>query len=53
MGIVFASGGVATASNQVANTSAYVVDPSLQLVPLGVPGELLIGGDGVARGYLN
>jgi len=37
----------------IANTSAYVVDPGLQLLPVGVPGELLVGGDGVARGYLN
>jgi len=37
----------------VANTQFYVVDPQLRLLPLGVPGELCIGGDGLARGYLN
>ncbi|WP_326680818.1 non-ribosomal peptide synthetase/type I polyketide synthase [Streptomyces sp. NBC_01237] len=37
----------------VANTELFVVDQADRLVPVGVPGELLVGGVGVGRGYLN
>ncbi|MFC7560669.1 amino acid adenylation domain-containing protein [Paenibacillus farraposensis] len=35
------------------NSTAYVVDRSMQLQPVGAWGELIVGGDGVARGYRN
>ncbi|MBD2201846.1 amino acid adenylation domain-containing protein [Calothrix sp. FACHB-1219] len=37
----------------LANTEIYILDSHLQLVPIGIPGEIYIGGEGLAQGYLH
>lgn len=41
-----------TIGKPIANTQIYMVDKSMQPVPLGVAGELCIAGDGVGAGYV-
>ena len=46
------SGKDITIGRGVGNTKSYILDDRLDLAPVGVGGELYIGGDGLARGYL-
>ncbi|NFI52313.1 amino acid adenylation domain-containing protein [Clostridium botulinum] len=42
-----------TIGNPIQNTKIYILDKNLRLQAIGMPGELCISGDGVARGYIN
>jgi amino acid adenylation domain-containing protein/thioester reductase-like protein len=49
----YCDNGVTNIGSPIPNTTAYVLSSDLQPLPLGVVGELYIGGVGLARGYLN
>ncbi|HEY7220169.1 MAG TPA: non-ribosomal peptide synthetase, partial [Candidatus Binatia bacterium] len=44
---------VSNIGGPIPTTTTYLMDPNLRLLPVGVPGEIYVGGDGVARGYLS
>lgn len=37
----------------ISNSTCYIVSQDMNLLPIGIPGELVVGGDGVAKGYIN
>ena len=45
--------GVSPIGKPLAGWSCHILDAYLRVVPPGIPGEILVGGEGVARGYLN
>ena len=51
-GRVEAGAGSVSIGRPIDNTQIYLLDPAMQLTPIGVAGELYIGGEGVTNGYL-
>jgi acyl-coenzyme A synthetase/AMP-(fatty) acid ligase/acyl carrier protein len=46
-------GGVISIGKPIANAGIYIIDKYENLTPIGIPGQLAISGEGLARGYLN
>jgi len=49
----FSTNPVISVGKPIINTQVYILDQHRSPVPIGVPGEIHIGGDGLSRGYLN
>ncbi len=47
------SSNISNIGKPIPTLTTYVMDKNMKLLPIGVPGELCVGGDGVGRGYLN
>ena len=47
------NGGPILIGHPISNTQVYIVSKHMQIMPLGVTGEICLGGEGLARGYLN
>ncbi|KMY31906.1 AMP-binding protein [Lysinibacillus xylanilyticus] len=45
--------GICNIGKPIPTLTTYIMDENSRILPVGVPGELCVGGDGVARGYLN
>ncbi|HLP45065.1 MAG TPA: condensation domain-containing protein, partial [Candidatus Kapabacteria bacterium] len=46
-------GDISNIGKPIPTLSTYIMDQYQKLIPMGIPGELYVGGEGVARGYLN
>ncbi len=46
-------GGTVSIGRPIANTQVYILNEEMELLPSGITGELFVGGDGLARGYIN
>jgi amino acid adenylation domain-containing protein len=49
----FSTNPVISVGKPIINTQVYILDQHRNPVPIGIPGEIYIGGDGLSRGYLN